>query len=229
GLATYNAILVILTVFLTFTRCRGLYFWSLLVAACGIVVSIYGGRLNALLGAKGHLIYLAFTISALGWWSMVTGQAFVLWSRLNLVLHGSRGFKLLKWTKWMIIANIALLHGPSTILFFCSFRGRRSQAFDIAYLIAEKIQLTGFFLQETMLSSIYIWKAIKILRSSLQVQTPALMKQLIAINAIIIFMDLVLIVLEYARFHSIQCLIKPLVYSIKLKLEFAILGKLKEV
>ncbi|KAH9827369.1 integral membrane protein [Teratosphaeria destructans] len=106
---------------------------------------------------------------------------------------------------------------------------RSTQAFDVAYLVAEKIQLTGFFLQETLLSSIYIWKAIKILRSSMQAQTPTVMKQLIAINTVIIVMDLVLISLEYARFHSIQCIIKPLVYSIKLKLEFAILGKLKEV
>jgi hypothetical protein len=38
-------------------------------------------------------------------------------------------------------------------------------------------------------------------------------------------MDLALIALEYANLHSFQTNLKAMVYSIKLNLEFAVLGK----
>ncbi|KAH9810513.1 integral membrane protein [Teratosphaeria destructans] len=50
--------------------------------------------------------------------------------------------------------------------------------------------------------------------------------QLILINAIIIAMDLGVLLLEATARHILQILVKNLIYSIKLKLEFAILGKL---
>lgn len=86
--------------------------------------------------------------------------------------------------------------------------------------------MIGFFTQEVILSSIYISETIKILRTSLQVNTRKTMQQLIAINIVIIIMDMILLALECASLYIIQSLIKGVIYSIKLKLEFAILGKL---
>lgn len=86
--------------------------------------------------------------------------------------------------------------------------------------------MIGFFLQEVTLSSIYIVETIKILRTSLQPQTRKTMKQLVIINAIIIGMDLALLGLECASLYILETLLKGVIYSIKLKLEFAILGKL---
>nr|POF03020.1 hypothetical protein CFP56_70023 [Quercus suber] len=86
--------------------------------------------------------------------------------------------------------------------------------------------MTGFCLQETILSSIYIYETFKILRTSLQPRTRTTMKQLIVINAVIICMDLGLLGLECASLYILETLLKSVIYSIKLKLEFAILGKL---
>lgn len=86
--------------------------------------------------------------------------------------------------------------------------------------------MIGFFLQEVILSSIYIVETVKILHTSLQPRTRTTMKQLILINAVIIGMDLGLLGLECASLYILETLLKGVIYSIKLKLEFAILGKL---
>jgi hypothetical protein len=59
-----------------------------------------------------------------------------------------------------------------------------------------------------------------------QANTKRLMYQLMAINILIIIMDLVLLGLECASLYILETVTKPVFYSIKLKLEFAILGKL---
>lgn len=86
--------------------------------------------------------------------------------------------------------------------------------------------MIGFFIQETILSMIYIVETVKILRTSLQPGTRRTMKQLIIINAVIICMDLGLLGIECASLYILETLLKGIVYSVKLKLEFAILGKL---
>ena len=86
--------------------------------------------------------------------------------------------------------------------------------------------MCGFFCQEVILSSIYIVETAKILRSSLQPGTRKTMQQLLLINAIIIVMDMALLGLEAASLYILETLFKGVIYSIKLKLEFAILGKL---
>jgi len=89
-----------------------------------------------------------------------------------------------------------------------------------------------FFLQETILSSIYITETVHLLRSSSQAggrQQRRTMQQLIAINVTIISMDLVLLGVEAASLYILQILLKGLVYSIKLKLEFAILTRLVSI
>lgn len=90
----------------------------------------------------------------------------------------------------------------------------------------EKIQMSGFFCQEVVLSSIYIIETARILKHSLQPNTRKTMQQLIIINVIIIVMDLGLLSLEAASLYILETLFKGVLYSVKLKLEFAILGKL---
>jgi hypothetical protein len=86
--------------------------------------------------------------------------------------------------------------------------------------------LVGCSLQEVVLSSIYIVETIRILRTSLQHQTRRLIYQLMCINVIIIIMDLGLLGLECASLYILETITKGVLYSIKLKLEFAILSRL---
>jgi hypothetical protein len=67
---------------------------------------------------------------------------------------------------------------------------------------------------------------VKILKTVNHEQTRKTMYQLFYINIIIILMDLGLLGVEYAKLYILETSIKGVVYSVKLKLEFAILGRL---
>lgn len=116
-------------------------------------------------------------------------------------------------------------------IIFCHARKKKKGAV-LLLIFLHQVQMVGFFLQETILSSIYITETVHLLRSSSQAggrQQRRTMQQLIAINVTIISMDLVLLGVEAASLYILQILLKGLVYSIKLKLEFAILTRLVSI
>jgi hypothetical protein len=149
----------------------------------------------------------------------------------------------------MIIINGVVLHSITTVLTFGSnsnsLRPQTLERFVRGYSIIEKTQMVGFFVQEVILSAIYIKEAIRMLKLSEAIHDDTqsfddgtgqghvrnshvrkTMYQLLAINIIIIVMDLALLGVEFANLYLIETTLKGVVYSIKLKLEFAVLGKL---
>ncbi|KAL5355631.1 hypothetical protein BJX96DRAFT_141603 [Aspergillus floccosus] len=230
GIAMYNAIELIVLIFMTFKRYRGLYFWSLLLSA---VLGILPQSISFLLKYYNFApLWFSISLSTLGWYFMVTGQALVLLSRLNLVIQNPRVHRRVL---TMIIVDAVLLHIPTTVLTYGSnFAPSGNARWVSAYTVMERIQLTGFCLQEFILSGLYILETVKILRVS--PPSPAggrhahinrkIMYQLLGINLLIIALDVILLVVEYLNFFVIQTTLKSLVYSIKLKLEFGVLGRL---
>jgi hypothetical protein len=106
---------------------------------------------------------------------------------------------------------------------------KTKKAFGDAYNVVERIQMCGFCTQELILSGLYIWKALDIIRAAERKRSQRLMWQLFAINVIIVALDIALLTFEFRSLHVIQQTIKGLFYSIKLKLELAILNKLVEL
>jgi hypothetical protein len=219
--ACYNAVELVLLIFATFKQYRGLYFWSLLVASCGVIPHSLGFLFKYFQVISDDFISVAIIV--VGWYCMVTGQSFVLYSRLHLVLRDRRTLKAIR---WMIIIDAVIFHVPTTVLVFGSNGTISRQTFVSGYNVMEKIQMTGFCIQELIISGIYLWETRNILRTSKNNQTRKIMYQLLFINVAIIPMDLGLVGLEYASLYILETSIKGLIYSIKLKLEFAILGKL---
>jgi hypothetical protein len=221
AISWYNAVELNFLIFTTFQRYRGLYFWSLVVASWGVV--FYGiGFLfkffQVIDNGVGNVVFIT-----IGWWCMVTGQSVVLYSRLHLILLNK---KLLRQILWMIIVDAVILHIPTTVLTFGSNGDTDTAAFVRGYNVMEKIQMTGFCVQEFIISGIYLWETAKFLRTDDQAKSRKTLYQLFYINMIIIMMDLSLLGLEYANLYILEIVIKGMVYSVKLKLEFAILGKL---
>ncbi|KAB8234121.1 uncharacterized protein BDW43DRAFT_274324 [Aspergillus alliaceus] len=224
SISIYNVIELVVLVLSTFRRWRGLYFWSLLLSGClGVVPYSLGFMLKFFTHSSS---FLSVTMLTVGWWTMVTGQSFVLYSRLHLVI---RDEYILRRVLCMIIANFFLLHVPTSVLTYGSNVPDRSPIFVKGYNIMEKIQMTGFTAQEVILSGLYIWETIKLLRLGSSRQNQRIMHQLVGINVIMFIMDLALLGLEYANFYAIQITLKGAIYSIKLKLEFAVLGKLVDM
>lgn len=115
AVAWYNITELNVSIYMTFKRKRGLYFWSLVISSWGIMFHSVGFLLKLFQLTTND--YLSCTIITIGWWAMVTGQAFVLYSRLHLVVKEER---LLRAVLFMIIWNGITLHIPTTIMTFGS-------------------------------------------------------------------------------------------------------------
>ncbi|KAI5296182.1 hypothetical protein KEM52_005298 [Ascosphaera acerosa] len=222
GIAWYNAIELCVIVFVVFNQRRGLYFYSLLVSAIvGVIPYTLGFFLKFFTILESP--YLALVLLSIGWWFMVTGQSLVLWSRLHLVVQDRH---VLQPLLYLILIDVLLLHVPTTTMTFIANTVNRHSLLN-GYNIMEKIQMTGFSLQELLLSSVYIWEAIKMLRVSFDNKKDRkIMYQLVCINLVFIAMDLALVVLSFMDYYIYETSIKATVYSVKLKLEFAVLGRM---
>ncbi|KAI9930209.1 hypothetical protein MW887_012021 [Aspergillus wentii] len=224
AISCYNVVELVILVLSTFRRWRGLYFWSLLLSGCFGVVPYSLGFLMKFFTHANSMA--SVTVLTLGWWVMVTGQSLVLYSRLHLVLRDER---ILRRVLYMIIANFFLLHVPTTILTYGSNVKDRWPMFVRGYNIMEKLQMTGFTLQELIISALYVIETVKLLRLNSDNHKRKIMYQLVGINIYMFVMDLILLGLEYASYYAVQITLKGAIYSIKLKLEFAVLGKLVDV
>lgn len=220
AVAWYNAIELNIQVFLTFKRHRGLYFWSLIISSWGCVLHALGFLLKFF--QLIHRDEISVTVITIGWYAMVTGQAIVLYSRLHLVV---REQKVLKGVLAMIIIDAFCFHIPTTVLTYGS-NGPNPSRYTGAFNIVERLQMTAFCIQEFIISGIYVYSTIRLLRPVYHGRTRKVMMQLIWINMIIIGMDVVLLAMEYGKNYEIEATLKALVYSVKLKLEFAVLNQL---
>ncbi|KAK2753174.1 hypothetical protein FQN54_008000 [Arachnomyces sp. PD_36] len=219
-IAWYNVLELTILLLVTFKRYRGLYFWSLLVATLGILPFSFAFSLRYFDLLQSDP--LSGAILAVGSWTMVTGQALVLWSRLHFVLHSP---SLLRRALWMIIVTAIVLHIPTTILVLGVNSGVRDPGFIAAYIYVAKIQLAGFCAEEITLSALYIWGALQLLKFSSR-KHRVLIWQLLVINCVIILMDTGILISQYVDEYAFQIVLKPTVYSIKLKLEYAVLSQL---
>ena len=108
------------------------------------------------------------------------------------------------------------------------YGGTQRDRFAHALYYTEKIQMTVFCAQEFVISGIYLWKTIQLLNciSAAKAGTRRIMWELLAINTIIIMMDTALLALEYSGLLAMERAFKSVIYSYKLKLEFAVLNRL---
>jgi hypothetical protein len=101
--------------------------------------------------------------------------------------------------------------------------------FVFPYSVMEKIQVTAFCIQEFTISGLYLYQTRRILKPTSTFQkrrTRRVMLHLIYVNVLIILMDVTLLCTEYANLYEIQITFKGALYSIKLRLEFAVLNQL---
>ncbi|KAJ5778339.1 hypothetical protein N7520_001585 [Penicillium odoratum] len=223
SIGAYNAFETAIVTFDTFKRYSGLYFWSMQVASWGILVHALPAMARFVSQASNLSTSIPFII---GWYAMVTGQAVVLYSRLNLVVSNMGK---VRWVLWMIIGNFFILHVPMTVLFFGLNQGDARFARPAA--IYDRIQVTGFCVQDFIICGIYIYEAIRALQPMIEIRgrngRNAII-HLLWINIIVVLLNILLLLAEY-KLHYIQVSFKTVVYSIKLKLEFSVFNRLRSL
>lgn len=222
-LSMYNGLELIVLVFTTFRRYSGLYFWSLLIASIGLLPYNVGFLLEYFVLAPD---YAGVIIDVPGWIAMVTGQSVVLYSRLHLVLHNR---KVLRAVLWMIIIDGLVFHITTTVVRFGAYYGGEQNHFRKAWNIIEKFQMTGFCVQEFIISGLYLYETVRLLTVMKKNNTRRTVWELFTINVFIIALDIGLLIVEYLDLVVYEQTFKGVIYSVKLKLEFAILGKLVKI
>ncbi|KAJ6088647.1 hypothetical protein N7486_009908 [Penicillium sp. IBT 16267x] len=222
AIALYNALELSVLIPLSFKRYHSLYFWALLISAVlGVIPATIGPSLQ--LFNLGPL-WLSLTLSNIGFVCMVPNQSVVLYSRLHLV---SQNLMVLRMVKWLVIFG-GFVVIPAIITNYGSSYLPHESTWTNGFEIYERIQLTWFVAQEMLISSIYIWETIQLirLRPEGDKKRCKILYELVAINVAAIILDISLVVLEYLGLYFTQVIFKATVYSIKLKLEFAVLGTL---
>jgi hypothetical protein len=165
-------------------------------------------------------------IDSIGWVLLVSGHSVVLYSRLHLVLQNTT---ILRGVLGMIIVNGIIWHPTITVLLFGSAytTGGTNVVFNHVFGILEKVQMTCFCVQEFIISGLYIWKTIEILKTAFGSKRVFLWK-LYSINVFIVVMNIALLAIEYKSLFLWEQGVKVITYSVKLKLEFAVFGQLIE-
>ena len=128
----------------------------------------------------------------------------------------------------MIIIDGIGMSIPTSVVTYGS-SSDRADLFLGAFRFMEKMQMTVFSLQETVISGIYVYFTIKMIQPALDPNRRRMRKtmlQLIWVNLLIISMDFSDLILEYHGDYYIESTWKSVIYSIKLKLEFAVLNQL---
>ncbi|KAH7112707.1 hypothetical protein EDB81DRAFT_922788, partial [Dactylonectria macrodidyma] len=124
--------------------------------------------------------------------------------------------------------NFCVLHIPVTVLFLGS-NTRESHRFLPAFDVYERVQLAGFSIQESIISGLYIWEASRGLEAIFAMKKIAarkVIRELIIVNVLVVLLDISLIITQYLDHFQIATTYKPVVYSIKLKMEFFVLNRL---
>lgn len=222
-ISIYNTVELFLKIFMSFKHRNNLYFWSLLASTAGIALYALGFFFKYFNIIHQSMVFV--TLIVVGWCCMVTGQSLVLYSRLHLIFRDGRR---LRWVLLMIIFDAILCHVAVAVLIYGA-NSSNPDPFLTPYSIYEKFQVTVFFVQECVISGLYMWQTVKTLRTEGNIRGKAgrtVMIHLLYMNVIIIIMDITLLGVEYAGYYYIQTTYKAAVYSVKLKMEFSILNKL---
>ncbi|KAJ3200908.1 hypothetical protein HDU67_001728 [Dinochytrium kinnereticum] len=155
----------------------------------------------------------------------VTGFSVIMYSRLSVV---SVPKHVIRYVLYMIIFNFVFSHLPTTFLTFMA-NITKAPTWKRAYAIEEKIQMTLFWIQESILSSIYLFYTRRLSGSVKKAKNKTIIAHTVYLNIFVLFLDLVALVFEYLDLYDYQIMFKAFLYGIKIKSEFAILNILMDV
>jgi hypothetical protein len=200
-------------VFYTFKKYTSLYFWAVLITTWGVTLHAIGFILKFCVPSCDWVF--STVLAEIGWVSMVTGFSFVIYSRLHLVIRNQRTLKIVL---AMIITDGLLFHVP-TIVFQFGVSNKGTYEKYLPYMAPmERVQVLGFSVQETIISAIYIYATLKMLKRSFNKKIRNTIAFLVLIQIIVIPSDVLVIALDYAKYFTLKAVIHSFVYAFKLQL-----------
>jgi hypothetical protein len=210
-------------IFATFKRYTGLYFYALMFCTWSITIRQVGRVCIYFVPGCNQIFSLVFAM--LGWVGTVTGFAVVLYSRLHLV---TRNRRILNSVLCMIIFSVFAFHLP-TMVAQIGVVTKHQPKWISWYPAMEKMQIVGFTVQETIISTIYVISTHKLISGSYNEKTRKNIKLLILVQVLCVSLDLPFIILSYLDLFLIKVTLASFGYAIKLKLEFIVLNNLLDI
>ncbi|KAK8144085.1 hypothetical protein G3M48_006316 [Beauveria asiatica] len=202
SIAWYIGIEINVSLFILFKRKRGLYFWSCLIASWGVILQpifMLLADFNVWKDAVPSLVMIYLT-----WFMMVVPQSWVLYSRLHLLMRATNTLQIIK---YVLIFNSIVFALPTMV---------------IGTLATYK------YLKDIRPLQLHFWS----LSSTASNHKPPpkerspVLRHLIYVNILIIVLDIILLGIQCADLFYLQAALKPCIYGLKLKAEFAILNRL---
>ncbi|KAE9985775.1 hypothetical protein EG328_006896 [Venturia inaequalis] len=223
AIAYWMCLELLLLVYVTFKRHTGVYFYSIIITILGLILQTTGYILKVFENSCPPV--LVTIICKVGWVANVSGFSVVLWSRLHLVVNDPR---ILRGILIMIITNGIICHTP-VVVFEFGLMSKHHSTYYLPMQIMERIQQTVFTIQETIISSLYIYHTFRFLSAGYATHTRKVISLLLCVQVAVVVLDALLTVFDYTDKFTLKCTIHPLIYSIKLKLEFIVLNQLQNL
>ncbi|KAL3469757.1 integral membrane protein [Aspergillus californicus] len=251
GISWIVGIEVNISLFLVFKRRRGLYFWSCAMISWAVIAQ----SLLVILADYGVWKDLlpAIILICTTWLLMVVPQSWVLYSRLHLLTFPKRPLRVIKYT---LIFNSITFSVPTVVICVVSQTAVTTPEMMFVNLIWGRLEIVVYFLQETALSILYIYQTRKHLRecalllstcnqsttsASSSIPTgrgsptvrihelETVLWQLIYAHALIVALDIAVLSIHSTGLYILHGAFKPCAYGVKLKVEFAILNRLRDI
>jgi hypothetical protein len=156
-----------------------------------------------------------------GWILLTFGFALVLYSRLHLIVDNPKGLKGLCFVLFVIVVTYL----PSHILTLVAGQGLLGVN---GYHVASHLGII-FNIEETLLSSLYIYLFFKFMRDStpeMRMRMKSFFYLLVLAQVFIFICDVILTTLAYVRLDLLTSIAIPFIYTVKLKAEFVVLNRL---
>lgn len=224
AIACWGGLEVYIITFRIFKSRHSLYYWSICTANTGIVAHATGSMVR-LFGVVSPVP--ASIVSNLGWWLMTMGQWLVLYSRIHLVVGKKHR---LRWILVVVVAVFFTVQVPTSTLFIVS-NAHMSQTAGLrqVFHVFEIAQLAIITLLEGAISGLYVYESSRVFSQLQSVQGPrvkTMFRQLLALFVLVVTLDLSLMLTYYTDNFLIETTMKPVIYSIKLKVELFVLNEL---
>lgn len=225
AVACWGSLEVYILTFRLFKSRHSLYYWSVCAANTGVVAHATGTMLR-LFGVVAPVP--ASILSNLGWWLMTTGQWLVLFSRLHLVVGQTRR---LRWILVAIVVVFVAVQVPTSTLFVAANANPpRAAVLRRVFHIFEIAQLAIITLLEGTISGLYVHESSRVLSQLQSVRGAArvrsMFRQLLALFVLVVTLDISLMLTYYTDHFLAETTMKPVIYSVKLKVELFVLNEL---
>ena len=230
GITLYLFVEVNVMIFRAFKKRQGLYFWSMQIGTLGILVETVGIILKYFGSPSTDAIWPLYTLFILiGWGAYSTAQSLVLYSRLHLVM---RNQKIQRYVLYMIVSTLFTLVLPHFILVWPAYNTsdhQMSSLWSPREAIVQRYTQIGYMITESIISGLYLWSLVPLLRLKSNVRQRRVMTDLIYVNILVIAFDILQVMLVYTNQLGFSQPVQSFSYIMKLRLEFLVLNQLMDV